>query len=234
MAAEDELAAELLALPGGEVLLLVTRLRHDLVDEAGELLVTGGELCGEPRLDLGDLLRQPLVTHGDAARRLALATGDLLLDLVLQQLERVGASLVVHLGDDVVREVEDALQRARRHVQQQPQPARHALGEPDVRDGRGEADVAHPLAPHLGARHLDAALVADDALVTGALVLTAVALEVLGRAEDLLAEEPVLLRLQRAVVDRLGLRDLAVRPGLDLGGRGEREPDRVEVIDLEH
>ena len=63
-------------------------------------------------------------------------------------------------------------------------------------DGGGQLDVAHALAAHLGARHFDAALVADDALVADALVLTAVALEVLGGPEDLLAEEPVLLRLR--------------------------------------
>ena len=60
--------------------------------------------------------------------------------------------------------------------------------------GDGQLDVAHALAAHLGARHLDAALVADDALVADALVLAAVALPVLGGTEDVLAEEAVLLR----------------------------------------
>jgi hypothetical protein len=75
--------------------------------------------------------------------------------------------------------------------------------------GRSEVDVAHALTAHLGPRDLDAAALADDALVADALVLAAVALPVLGRTEDALAEEPVLLGLQRAVVDRLGLGDLA-------------------------
>ena len=74
--------------------------------------------------------------------------------------------------------------------------------------GRGQVDVAHPLAADLGAGDLDAAALADDALVTDALVLAAVALPVLGRTEDALAEQAVLLRLERAVVDRLGLGDL--------------------------
>jgi hypothetical protein len=56
--------------------------------------------------------------------------------------------------------------------------------------------VAHALAPHLGARDFDAALVADDALVADPLVLAAVALEVLGGAKDLLAEQAVLLGLE--------------------------------------
>ena len=69
--------------------------------------------------------------------------------------------------------------------------------------------MAHALTAHLGPRDLDAAALADDALVADALVLAAVALPVLGRTEDALAEEAVLLGLQRAVVDRLRLRDLA-------------------------
>src|SRR5205807_6303185 len=46
--------------------------------------------------------------------------------------------------------------------------------------------------------------------------------------EDLRAEEPVPLRLEGAVVDRLGLLHLAVRPLADLLRAGERDPDRAE------
>ena len=91
-----------------------------------------------------------------------------------------------------------------------------------MRDRRGERDVAHALAAHLGLDDLDAALLADDAAVLHALVLAAVALVVLHRPEDLRAEQAIALRLERAVVDRLGLLDLAVRPLADLLRRGER------------
>jgi hypothetical protein len=77
-------------------------------------------------------------------------------------------------------------------------------------DGRGQLDVAHPLAPHLGPSDLDAAALTDDALEADALVLAAVALPVPRRPEDLLAEQAVLLGLEGAVVDRLRLADLAV------------------------
>jgi hypothetical protein len=85
-----------------------------------------------------------------------------------------------------------------------------------VGDRRGEVDVTHTLAADLGPGDLDAAALADDPLVAHALVLAAIALPVLGRTEDALAEEAVLLGLQRAVVDRLGLDDLtrAPRPNL--------------------
>ncbi len=94
--------------------------------------------------------------------------------------------------------------------------------------------MAHALAANLGAGDLDAAALADDALVADALVLAAVALPVLGGTEDALAEEPVLLGLQRAVVDRLGLGDLARAPAADLLRGREADLDRVEIVDVDH
>src|SRR5262245_29972273 len=95
-------------------------------------------------------------------------------------------------------------------------------------DGGRELDVAHALAPHLGERHLDAALLADQALVLHALVLAAQALVVLDRPEDARAEQPVPLGLEGAVVDRLGLLDLAERPRRDVVGAGDRDADLIE------
>ena len=142
----------------------------------------------------------------------------LLLDLDLR-LERgqVGVTLVdVDAGDHVGREVDDLLEVLRREVEQVAQAARDTLEVPDVGDGGGELDVAHPLTTHRRAGHLDAAALADDALEADPLVLAAGALPVPGRAEDLLAEESVLLGLEGAVVDRLGLLDLTVAPGTDV------------------
>ncbi len=97
-----------------------------------------------------------------------------------------------------------------------------------MRDGGGQFDVAHALAAHLGQRHFDAALFADQALVLHALVLAAQALVILDRPEDARAEQAVALRLERAVVDRLGLLDLAERPRQDVVGRRDRDLDLVE------
>jgi hypothetical protein len=79
------------------------------------------------------------------------------------------------------------------------------LQEPDVGAGRGQVDVAHALAAHLGLRDFNAALLADHAAVLQALVLAAQALVVLDRAKDLGAEQAVALGLEGAVVDGLGL-----------------------------
>jgi hypothetical protein len=90
--------------------------------------------------------------------------------------------------------------------------------------------VPHALAPHLGARDLHAAALADDALVADSLVLAAIALPVLGRTEDALAEEAVLLGLEGSVVDGLRLRHLTARPAPDLLRGGEADADGVEVV----
>ena len=70
-------------------------------------------------------------------------------------------------------------------------------------------DVTHALSTHLCTRDLNTTTLADDALKAHALVLAAVALPVTGWTEDLLAEQAILLRLEGAVVDRLGLLHLA-------------------------
>jgi hypothetical protein len=90
--------------------------------------------------------------------------------------------------------------------------------------------VAHAFAAHLLERDLDAALLAGDPAILHALVLAAQTLVVLDRTEDARAEQAVALGLERAVVDRLGLLDLAERPREDPLGAGERDADLVEAL----
>src|ERR1700722_13172832 len=94
-----------------------------------------------------------------------------------------------------------------------------------------ELDVTHALTTHLRLGDFDAALFADHAAVLEALVLTAQALVILHRPEDLRAEESVALRLEGTVVDGLRLLDFAIRPGTDHLRRGESDLDRVEMLD---
>ncbi len=156
-----------------------------------------------------------------------------LVDLLLQHHEVVVSTLDVDRDDDVAAtEVEDLLELLWGDVEQVPHARWDALEEPDVADGRRQLDVAHALATDLGARDLYAAAFADDALVPHALVLAAVAFPVLRGAEDALAEQAVALRLECAVVDRLGLGDLALRPRLDLLRRRKPDADGVEVVDI--
>ena len=177
------------------------RVRLDLGECAVQLVRLRVELGAELVLELGE--RLPASPPRPSASSSSCWTARL-------------RGVLVDPGDDVQGEVEDALQVARADVEQDAEAARRALEVPDVADRAGQLDVAHPLAAHLGAGDLDAALVADDALVADALVLAAVALPVLGGTEDALVEEAVLLRLEGAVVDRLRLGDLALRPVPDL------------------
>src|SRR6185312_4194235 len=79
-------------------------------------------------------------------------------------------------------------------------------------DGNGELDVAHALAPNARQGHFDAAPVADHTAIADALVLPAMALPVLDRTENALAEEAVLFGLERPIVDGFGRRDFTPRP----------------------
>ena len=119
------------------------------------------------------------------------------------------------VGDDVRTEVQHLFQNARGQIEDQTHARRNALEIPDVAHGRGQLDVAHALAADFCARDFHAAAVADLALVADLLILAAVALPVLRGAKDALAEQAVALGLEGAVVDGLGLFDLAVRPFTD-------------------
>src|SRR5690606_21563219 len=134
------------------------------------------------------------------------------------------------LDDDIALEIENLLQLAERHVEHEADAARHRLQEPDMRDRRCELDMAHALAADLRQRHLDAALLADDAAILHPLVLAAQALIVLDRTEDARAEQAVALGLERPVVDGFRLLDLAIRPGADTLRAGDRDADLVEAL----
>ena len=163
----------------------------------------------------------PAVLHRLLLFHLMLALGK---QLVLFEI-REGAGIEY----DIAGEVQDLFQRPGADIEQRAHAAGDALEVPDVAHGRGQFDVAHALAAHLGLGHFHAALVAHHALEAGALVFSAVALPVLGGAEDALAEEAVALGLERAVVDGLGLGHLAVRPLADLLRGGQSDLNGVKI-----
>src|SRR4051794_8002947 len=143
----------------------------------------------------------------------------LVLGLLLQVEERVLVEklvrlhfLLARLDYDVVRVVDDLLEITQGEVDKVSHRTRQSLEEPDVRDGYGELDVTHALATDAAQGDFDAAAIADHSTVANSLVFTAVALPVLYWTEDALTEQAILLRLERAVVDSLGLEYLAPRP----------------------
>ena len=185
-------------------------------------------------LEGGEVLLELLGAVLDRAVHPALEPVALELHLALERGQVAVAGVLVDGGDHVGGEVDDLLEVLRGQVEQVAQPRRHALEVPDVGHRGGELDVAHPLAADLGAGHLDAAALADDALEAHPLVLAAVALPVPGGTEDLLAEEAVTLGLERAVVDGLRLLDLAVAPRADVVRSGQADLKLVEEVHVEH
>src|SRR5580693_8604611 len=196
--------------------------------------LAAGVALGPSGLQLGQVLLQLGLAGLDVAVPALLQLAALHRDLGLKARQVPAAGLVVHVRDHVRGKVDDLLQVLGRQVEQVAEPAGHALEVPDVRDRRGQLDVAHPLPAHLGPGDFHATPLTDDALEADPLVLAAVALPVPGRAEDLLAEEPVLLRLEGAVVDGFRLLNFAVRPLPDVVSGRQADTQVVEEVDVKH
>ena len=115
------------------------------------------------------------------------------------------------LNDDVTLVVDDLIQLLRREAQEVTNLVGEALEVPDVRDRHHQLDVAHALTTHFFLRDLNTASVTHDAFVANALVLSAVAFEILYRTEDALAEQAIALGLVCPVVDGLRFQHFTVR-----------------------
>ena len=138
---------------------------------------------------------------------------------------------VSRVDHNVVLEVDHLFQAGGLHVQQVPQAAGHGLEEPDVDHRRRQFDMPHPLAADARVGDLDAAAIADHALVFHAAILAAGAFPVLFRAEDAFAEQAVLFGPVGAVVDRFGLLHLAEGPAPDVVRACQTDLDRGIIID---
>src|SRR5438128_418240 len=110
--------------------------------------------------------------------------------LVLLERRRAG------IDHHVILVIDDALEIASSHVKDQTDARGHAFEEPDMADGYGQLDMAHALAANAGERHFDTAAVANDTTMFDALILSAGAFPVLYGAENTLAEQAALFRLE--------------------------------------
>ena len=122
---------------------------------------------------------------------------------------------VAGINDNIGSEVQNLLQNTGAKVQNQAHTGRNALEVPDVGYRSRQLDVAHTLTTNLASGNLYAAAVADFALVANLLVLTAVALPVLGGSKDFLAVQTIPLGLQGTIVDGFRLFYLAIGPLAD-------------------
>ena len=194
---------------------------------AGSLTQLCGQLLGElVEIQLREQLLDGLRAHAGTEVLVVLFTHVAVLslgqDLLLHQRR------VARIDYDIVCKVQDLLQYTRADIQDQAHAGRDALEVPDVRYRRCQLNVAHALAADLGLGDLNAALIADLALEADLLVLAAVALPVLGRSKDTLAEQAIAFRLERTVVNGFGLLYLAVRPLADQLGRSQTDLNGVK------
>src|SRR5262249_1824776 len=132
----------------------------------------------------------------------------------------------------VILVIDDPLEVAGGHVEDEADARGHALEEPDVRDRHGEFDMPHALAADAGERHFDTATITDNTTVLDAFILAAGAFPVLDRTEDAFAEQAAFFGLERAIIDRFGVLDLAFGPGTDGFRRGDRDRHVFHLIDL--
>ena len=92
------------------------------------------------------------------------------------------------LYDEVLLVIDDGVEFLSRYAEQRRHLGRQRAEIPDMRYGHNEFDMSHALTTHFLLGDLHAATLADDPFIADTLVLTAVALEILGRTEDTLAE----------------------------------------------
>ncbi len=213
----------------GEALHELEALGQFLADLLG---AGGAHLLFQLGVELREVDPREEVLDGLRAHAGDEALAVLILRLAILSLREELAALergVARVDDDVILVIDHALKMARGHVQHQADAAGHALVEPDVRDGHGQLDVAHAIAADARERHLDAATVADHALVLDALVLAAGALPVPRGTEDALAEETAFFRLEGAVVDGFRVLDFAFGPGTNRIGRRDRNANLIEA-----
>jgi hypothetical protein len=81
---------------------------------------------------------------------------------------------------------------------------------PDVDDRHCKGDMPHPFPPDALLSDFHAAPVADDAAVADPFVLPAMAFPIPYRSKDFFAEQPILLRPERPIVDGFRFRDFTM------------------------
>ena len=211
-------------------LTLLGSLRSGLVAERIGQLVQIHAL--QQRIDrLGAHLRDELVRIAVvelliAFRKRVQDVEILLLGQQVQIVDAVGCSRS-GLNHHVALVIDDRLQLFGRNAEQIADFRGQRTEIPDMSYRNDQRDMSHPLAAHFLFGHLDAATVADDALVTDPFVFAAMALVVFDRTENPLAEKTVALGL--TIVYCLGLQHFSARVFQNLLGRGQTDRNLGEA-----
>src|SRR5690606_33392995 len=136
------------------------------------------------------------------------------------------------IGHDIGFEVQNTLNAAQGHVQQQTNTAGQGFQKPDMRYWAGQFNMSHAITANLGQRYFYTAFLTNDAAVLHALVFTAQTFVVLDRTKDLRAEQTLALRFEGAIVDCFWLFDFTKGPRANHLRRCETNADRVKLLYL--
>ena len=138
---------------------------------------------------------------------------------------------ITGIDHEIILVVDNPLKVAGGDIHHQPDARGHALEKPDMGHRHRQLDVAHALPSDTCLSHFHAAAVADHAAMLDPLVLAAGTFPVLDWAKNPLAKKPPLLRLKRAIVDGLGVLDLALGPRPDGLRASHGDGDMIHMID---
>ena len=175
---------------------------HDFqpLDRAGSLLA--GRICDLVaefflqflQVQIAEQFADGFRAHARAERLRAVLVDRVAVFLVREDL-LVLQTCFARIRNNICRKIQHLLKCARAHVQQHLHAARDPFEIPDVGYRNGKFDMSHPFASYFGARHFNAALFADDSLISSAFVSAAMALPVLCRSENAFAVQTVFFRL---------------------------------------
>ncbi len=115
-------------------------------------------------------------------------------NFIIQSFQGLLPGIFVHIGHDVLGKVQHAIKIPAGNIQHQSQIGGNAPSVPDVGHRGGQINMPHALTPDSRARHLNAALVTNNSLITGILVFSTITLIITGWAKNGLAEQTVLFR----------------------------------------
>ena len=135
------------------------------------------------------------------------------------QLNAVCISLTLEntrLDHYILLVVDNSIKLLSWHTEKVTNLVRERTEVPDVSHWYNKLDVTRTLTTNLLLSNLYTASVADNSLITDALVLSAGALIVLSRAKNALAEETITLRLICTIINGFRLSNLTIRIFQDL------------------
>ncbi|OQA23324.1 MAG: hypothetical protein BWY63_00303 [Chloroflexi bacterium ADurb.Bin360] len=169
-------------------------LSGDSISAGVALLLQQGPQRAQLHILLFLVLSQLLIQVGAHRLRSLIQGIDALLLPLLQALECALARFFIHVGDDVLRKVEDTVKIALADIKKDAQMTGNPTGIPDVRNRRRQHDMPHPFSTYRRAGDLNAAFITDDAAVSNTLVLTTIALIIATWSKNRFTKQAIFFR----------------------------------------